>query len=145
VDAAVLYQQQAKAAGIDLNVVREPDDGYWDNVWLKKPWVAGYWGGRPTCDWLFTVVYAKGAAWNETKWANPRFNELLVQARGETDDKKRAAMYAEMQQLVHDDGGVIVIVFNNYVDANSKKLAHGPIAANWEGDGLRIAERWWLA
>lgn len=145
VDAAVLYQQQAKAAGINLNVVREPNDGYWDNVWLKKPWIAGYWGGRPTCDWLFTVVYAKGAAWNETKWANPRFNELLVQARGDTDDKKRAAMYAEMQQLVHDDGGVIVLVFNNYVDANSKKLAHGPIAANWEGDGLRIAERWWLA
>jgi peptide/nickel transport system substrate-binding protein len=145
VDAAVLYQQQAKAAGIDLNVIREPNDGYWDNVWLKKPWIAGYWGGRPTCDWLFTVVYAKGAAWNETKWANPRFNELLVQARGETDDKKRAAMYSEMQQLIHDDGGVIVIVFNNYVDANAKKLAHGPVAANWEADGLRIAERWWFA
>jgi peptide/nickel transport system substrate-binding protein len=145
VDAAELYQQQAKAAGIDINVIREPNDGYWDNVWLKKPWVAGYWGGRPTCDWMFTVVYAKGAAWNETHWANPQFNELLVQARGETDDKKRAAMYTEMQQLVHDDGGLVLIVFNNYVDANSKKLAHGPIAANWEADGLRIAERWWFA
>jgi peptide/nickel transport system substrate-binding protein len=145
VDAGVLYQQHAKAAGIDLNLVREPKDGYWDNVWLKKPWIAGYWGGRPTCDWMMTVVYAKGAAWNETKWANPKFNDLLVQARSETDDKKRAAMYAELQQLIHDDCGVIVLVFNNYVDASSKKLAHGPIAANWEVDGLRIAERWWMA
>ncbi|HYB10882.1 MAG TPA: ABC transporter substrate-binding protein [Alphaproteobacteria bacterium] len=144
-DAAVLYQAQAKAAGIDLNVVREPNDGYWDNVWLKKPWIAGYWSGRPTCDWMFTVVYAKGAAWNETKWANPKFNELLVAARSETDDKKRASMYGEMQQLVHDDCGVIVLVFNNYVEANSKKLAHGTIAANWEADGLKIAERWWFA
>ena len=25
-------------------------------------------------------------------------------------------MYAEMQQLLHDDGGVIVLVFNNYVE-----------------------------
>jgi len=145
IDAAVLYQQHAKAAGIDLNVVREPNDGYWDNVWLKKPWIAGYWGGRPTCDWMFTVVYAKGAAWNETKWANPRFNDVLVMARAETDDKKRAGMYAELQQLVHDDGGAIVLLFNNYVDAQSKKLAHGDIAANWEVDGLRIAERWWFA
>jgi peptide/nickel transport system substrate-binding protein len=145
VDAAVLYQQQAKAAGIDINVIREPDDGYWDNVWLKKPWVASYWAGRPTCDWLLTVVYAKGAVWNETKWDNSRFNQLLVAARGETDDKKRAGMYAEMQQLIHDDGGVIVLVFNNYVDANSKKLSHGGVAANWEADGLRIAERWWFA
>ena len=31
VDAAVLYQQHAKAAGIDLNIIREPNDGYWDN------------------------------------------------------------------------------------------------------------------
>jgi peptide/nickel transport system substrate-binding protein len=94
---------------------------------------------------MFTTVYAKGAAWNETHWANPKFNHLLDAARGETDDKKRAVMYAEMQQLVHDDGGVIVIVFDNYVEAHSKKLAHGPIAANWEADGMKIAERWWMA
>ena len=145
VDAAVLYQQHAKAAGIDLNIIREPKDGYWDNVWLKKAWIAGYWSGRPTIDWLMTVVYAKGAAWNETKWANPKFNDILVQARSETDDKKRAGMYAELQQLVHDDGGVIVLVFNNYVEAGSKKLGHGPVAANWECDGLKVAERWWFA
>jgi peptide/nickel transport system substrate-binding protein len=145
VDAATLYKEHAKAAGIDLNIVREPDDGYWDNVWLKKAWVGGYWSGRPTCDWMLTTVYAKGAAWNETQWANPRFNELLVSARGETDEKKRKGMYAEMQQLIHDDGGVIVLVFNNYVEAASKKLAHNKIAPNWECDGLKIAERWWFA
>jgi peptide/nickel transport system substrate-binding protein len=145
VDAAVLYQQHAKAAGIDINIIREPNDGYWDNVWLKKPWCASYWGGRPTCDWMFTSVYAKGAGWNETNFAHPRFNELLIQGRAETDEKKRAAIYAEMQQIQHDEGGAIVLVFNNYVDASSKKLAHNKIAGNWEGDGFKIAERWWFA
>jgi peptide/nickel transport system substrate-binding protein len=145
VDAAVLFQQTAKPAGIDINVIREPADGYWDNVWLKKPWCGDYWSGRPTCDWMFTTVYAKGAAWNETHWANDRFNQLLVQARGETDDSKRIGMYAEMQQLVHDDCGQIVLVFNNYVEAGSTKLAHGPIAPNWECDGFKIGERWWFA
>jgi peptide/nickel transport system substrate-binding protein len=38
-----------------------------------------------------------------------------------------------------------VLVFNNYVDASSKKLAHNKIAGNWEGDGFKIAERWWFA
>ncbi len=51
-------RQQAKAAGIDINVIREPDDSYWDNVWMKKPWCMSYWGGRPTCDWMFTTAYA---------------------------------------------------------------------------------------
>ena len=145
VDAAVLYKETAAKAGIDINVVREPNDGYWDNVWLKKPWCASYWSGRPTVDWMMTATYAEGAAWNETHWKNPRFNELLVTARGATDENKRAAMYAEMQQLVHDDGGVVVLVFNNFVDAHSKKLAHDLIAPNWEADGLKIAERWWFA
>ena len=145
VDVGVLYQEHAKACGIDINVIREPNDGYWDNVWLKKPWCASYWSGRPTIDWMMTTVYAKGAAWNETKWANPRFNELLVSARAATDEKKRAEMYTEMQQLVHDDGGVIVLVFNNIVEAYSNQLAHNVIAPNWEADGFRVAERWWFA
>ena len=143
-DSALLWRESAKAAGIDINVIREPEDAYWDNVWLKKPFVASYWAGRPTCDWMFTTAYAADAAWNDTFWKNPRFNELLVQARAETDDTKRAAMYAEMQQLVHDDGGLVNAVFNNFVDAHANTLAHGDTAANWPLDGMKIAERWWF-
>ena len=40
--------------------------------------------------------------------------------------------------------GTIILVFNNWVDANSKMLGHGTIGSNWEGDGFRIAERWWF-
>ena len=92
---------------------------------------------------MFGTVYARDAAWNDTFWKNPRFNELLIQARSETDDAKRAAMYAEMQQLVHSDGGLINIVFNTYVSAHWKKIAHGELASNWDLDGMKIASRWW--
>ena len=89
VDAAVLFQQHAKAAGIDINVIREPDDGYWDNVWLKKAWCGGYWSGWPTCDWMFTTVYATGAAWNETHYANPKFQNSA--AGGTQRDRRHEA------------------------------------------------------
>ena len=145
VDAALLMQATAKNAGIDINVVREPDDGYWDNVWMKKPWCTSYWGGRPTCDWMFTTAYAGGAAWNDSFWNNERFNDLLATARSETDDAKRQAMYAEMQQIVHDDGGVIVLMFNNFVGAHSKSVAHGELNTNFDDDGGYIYERWWMA
>jgi peptide/nickel transport system substrate-binding protein len=143
IDAGTLFQESAKAAGIDINLVKEADDSYWDVVWLKKPFVASYWNGRPSVDWMMTTAYAADAAWNDTFWKNPRFNELLIQARSETDDAKRAGMYAEMQQLVHDDGGLINIVFNTYVSAHSKKVAHGDIASNWDLDGMKITSRWW--
>ena len=134
------------AAGIDLNGVREPKDGYWDNVWMKKPWCASYWQGRPTIDWMFATAYAADAAWNDTFWKNPRFNELLIQARSETDTKKRAVMYSEMQELLHNDGGVLVLMFNSYVSAYSNKLGHDQhVAANWDDDGMKITSRWWFA
>ena len=31
------------------------------------------------------------------------------------------AMYAEMQQILHDDGGIIVLMFNNFVSGHSKQ------------------------
>jgi peptide/nickel transport system substrate-binding protein len=145
VDAGTLFQESAEAAGIYVNLIKEADDAYWSAVWMKKPFVASVWQGRPTCDWMFTEAYAANAAWNETFWKNPRFNELLVGARSETDDAERAAMYAEMQQLVHDDGGLINLVFNTYVSAHSKKISHGEIAANWGADGAKLASRWWQA
>ena len=144
VDSALVWKESAKACGIDINVIKEPDDSYWDNVWLKKPFVASYWSGRPTVDWMMTTAYAAGAAWNDTFWNNKRFNELLVAARSETDEAKRAGMYAEMQQLLHDDGGLVNLVFNSYVEAHSNNLGHGDVSANWQLDGQKIAERWWF-
>jgi peptide/nickel transport system substrate-binding protein len=145
VDAATLFNHSAAKAGIDLTVVREPNDGYWDNVWLKKPFVASEWLGRPTVDGVLTLAYAADSNSNETFWKNPRFNELLVAARSELDTTKRAAMYAECQQLVHDDGGLINLLFDTYVMAHTKKVAHGPLLANTDIDGFRIAQRWWSA
>ncbi len=145
VDAAVLYREQAAKAGITIDVVREPNDGYWSAVWMKKPWSAVYWGGRPTEDWMFSTAYAAGAAWNDTFWTHDRFNELLIGARAELDNAKRREMYVEMQRIVSDEGGVVVPMFNNYVFAMSTKVEHGPMQGNWDLDGGKFTERWWFA
>src|SRR5262245_10645038 len=145
VDSALLMKEHAAKVGIDINVIQEPNDGYWDNVWMKKPCTVSYWCGRPTVDWMMSTAYAADSAWNDTFWKNAKFNELLVAARAETHEEKRAAMYAEMQQILHDDGGIIVLMFNNYVSAYSKKLAHGDLNSNYDHDGGQMFKRWWFA
>ena len=145
VDAAVLYKEHAAAAGIEIEVVREPSDGYWSNVWMKKPWGACYWGGRPTEDWMFSTAYMGGASWNDTFWKNDRFDKLLIEARAETNQAKRREMYYEMQQIVRDKGGVVVPMFANYVFGTSDKVAHGTMAGNWDLDGDKFHERWWYS
>ena len=75
-----------------------------------------------------------------------RFNELVVKARAELDQAKRAAMYKETQELIRDDGGALVPMFANYIMGISKEVAYGEnVAANWELDGYRFSERWWMA
>ena len=143
VDAAVLFSESARPAGIEIEVVREPNDGYWSNVWLKKPFCTAFWSGRPTEDLMFTTGYAADAPWNDTHWKNKRFNELLVAARTELDEEKRRRMYWEMQEIVKDDGGAIIPVYAQYVFAHGKNIAHGPLASNRSVDGWKSLERWW--
>ncbi len=146
VDLCVLYAEQAKAAGIDIKVVREPSDGYYSDVWLKKPFCVVAWGARPTPDVMYTLAYKDDAAWNESHWKNPRFNELLLQGKGELDDTKRADIYREMAILARDDGGTIIPFFRNFTYARHANVqTTGELSASWEMDGCRAASRWWFS
>ena len=145
VDASMLYKESAKKAGITINPVQVPADGYWNNVWMKKPWCAVYWSGRPTEDWVFSTTYAENAPWNDSHWKNKRFNELLGEARAELDNDKRRQMYYEMQELCHNDGGTIVLAFVKDLEAVRDNVRFGKRATNMDLDGWRAIERWWFA
>ena len=146
VDMAVLYAEQAKASGIKVNVVREPNDGYYSDVWLVKPFTLVSWGARPTPDVMYSLAYKEDAAWNESHWKNERFNELLLKAKSELDESLRKEMYREMAILAKDDGGTIIPFFNNFVYAHRADIGvPDELAASWECDGARAASRWWFA
>ena len=150
VDATLLIKDSAAKAGLNINVVREPKDGYWSNVWNKKAWSACYWGGRPTADWMFSSAYVAESKWNDTAWVTgasaDKFNKLVLEARSELDTSKRQVMYYECQRLINDDGGALVPMFANNIHAVSKKIGHDEqVAGNWEFDGNKNVERWWFA
>jgi peptide/nickel transport system substrate-binding protein len=146
VDAAQLYQSSASAGGINLNVVQEPADGYWSNVWLKKNFSAVYWSGRATEDWMFSTAYEAGVPWNDSQWDegdSSRFQELLIAARAELDTDVRRGQYYEMQDILRDEGGVIIPMFANYVQAVNNRITSPETVGNlWQMDNARMAERW---
>jgi peptide/nickel transport system substrate-binding protein len=144
VNTAVLFKEHAAKAGIKIDVVEEPPDGYWNDVWMKKPWVMCYWGGRATADLMFSTTYAEGAAWNDTFWKHERFNKLLKEARAELDEKRRHELYVECQRIVRDEGGVVIPVFANYIEAAHIKVRYKNMAGDWDMDGARAPERWWF-
>ena len=146
VNAGQLYQNSASGTGININIVQEPADGYWSNVWLKKPWCACYWSGRATEDWMFSTAYESGVPWNDTGWENDRFQKLLLEGRVELNTGLRSEIYREMQSICRDKGGTVVPMYANYIDAHSTRLAHDSDVGNhWMLDNSRICKRWWFA
>lgn len=132
VDAANLFQSSAAEAGISIEIKREPDDGYWSDVWNSQPFHMSFWGGRPTQNQMFSTVYLSGAAWNDTRFRNEKFDSLIIQARGELDSEKRKAIYGEASRILHDEGGLIVPMFNQFIDAYREDAIAG-----WESNPNR--------
>lgn len=122
VDASQLFEQSAAAAGIPLEIKREPGDGYWSEVWNKQPFCASYWGGRPVQDQMYSTAYLSTADWNDTKFYSEAFDNVIIAARAELDDVKRKALYREAALMVRDDGGLILPMFNDFIDATGDKV-----------------------
>ncbi|VVP00741.1 Periplasmic dipeptide transport protein [Pseudomonas fluorescens] len=144
VDVAVLLQQSAKQAGLKLDVNRLPSDGYWSNHWAKHPLSFGNINPRPNADMLFSQFFQSSAPWNESGWKNDQFDQLLLQARGETDEVKRGKMYGDMQALVHEHCGIGVPVFISNIDgADQRVKGYGtnPLGGFM---GYMFAEQIWL-
>jgi len=122
VDMALLLQQSAQKIGLKLDVKRLPADGYWSNQWMKVPLGYGNINPRPSADILFTQFFKSDAQWNESGWKNTQFDQLLVAARGQTDFEKRKQMYADMQTLVSEKGGIGIPVFIINLEGISSKI-----------------------
>lgn len=117
-----ILQETAKAGGVNLNLHKVSADSYWSSVWMQKPMCTTTWPARPIPDLMFSIAYKGDAKWNETVWKNDRFDKLLLQARSETNFDKRKAMYGEMQNMLQQDGGIIIMAFLDTLDAANKKV-----------------------
>jgi peptide/nickel transport system substrate-binding protein len=122
IEMAQVIQQAGQRIGANFEVRRVPSDGYWSNHWFKHPLSFGAVNPRPSADILLTLFYKSDAAWNESAWRNPQFDQLLVAARAETDDAKRKRMYADMQTMIYEGSGVGIPIFQSLLDAHVSRL-----------------------
>ena len=104
---AEAYQQQVAAAGIKVNIVQTPSDGYWSDVWRNKAVVTTRWNERPA-DQALHEIYLGDAPWNESYYNDPKFDEMLVQARQELDFDKRKALYQSAQEYLYENSGTLI-------------------------------------
>jgi len=143
-EMALVMQHEARQIGLNLDVRRMPADGYWSQHWMKHPVGFGNINPRPSADLLFTQFFKSDAPWNESAWKNPKFDQLLLAARAQPDQAKRAKMYADMQVMIREDSGIGIPFFMSSIDGHSKKLKGlSPIPLGGLM-GYNFAENVWL-
>jgi peptide/nickel transport system substrate-binding protein len=143
-EGAQVFAQQAKAAGVTVNV-KILDTGSFLSNYLKWPFSMTYYGTR---NYLSQVAVGSlpTSPNNETHWPdkpNERFVALYRQALGTVDTKKRTAIVRQMQAMEYEHGGYIIWGFSKLLDGYSTKVRglhtgdKGVLPLNGFGRGYR--------
>lgn len=111
VELATAFQHMTKPAGINIDVIRTPPQVYWSDYAGRVPFHTGNWGFRPSIDETFMVAYHSLSKGNESHWHNPALDDLIDRARGEPNTDERQVLYQQAQQLIMEEGAVIIPYF----------------------------------
>jgi peptide/nickel transport system substrate-binding protein len=145
VPTALVFAQNAKAAGVSVTVSKQPADSYWTSTYGKKPFAFSAWGYRPfLAQWLQSYsVFNK----DETFWANAaarKANSIVRQLAATADPGKRRELAHEAQRIEWDDGGYVIPYFVGKIDGLAKNV-HGIIPHIFTSLGWYHFKDAWLA
>jgi peptide/nickel transport system substrate-binding protein len=110
------YKEMAAQAGITVNVQTAPSNSFWDDIYLKQPFVTSYWYTRHPVSSM-SLAFRKDAQYNETHWRRDDFDKLLDEAATALDPAQSAELYKQAQEIIKNEGGQIVPVFASLVAA----------------------------
>jgi peptide/nickel transport system substrate-binding protein len=144
-EGAQVFAQQAKAAGVTVNVKILDSGAFYSNQYLKWTFSTDFWGTR---NYLSQVAAGSlpTSPYNETHWpdsADSKYLSMYKQALATVDNAKRAAIIHEMQTMEYQNGGYIIWGFSTLLDGYSTKLQglrqgdKGVLPLNAFGHGYR--------
>ena len=141
-ETAHVFAQQARAAGVTVNVKELSSGEFYGNNYLKWVFSTDFWGTR---NYLSQVASGSlpTAPFNETHWNNPRFNRLYNEALATVNRKKRREIEHEMQKMEYDSGGYIIASFSTLLDGYNTRVKglqrgdRGILPLNGFGHGYR--------
>jgi peptide/nickel transport system substrate-binding protein len=129
VAAAQVFAEQAKGAGVTVNVRNVDPSVFYGDQYLKWTFAQDFWATRN-----YLPQAAEGsiptAPYNECHWRNPRWEALYTEAVRTVDDAKRNELVTEMETIEYNEGGYIIWSFNVSLDAHSNRL-QGLVQDTW--------------
>jgi peptide/nickel transport system substrate-binding protein len=113
-----VMQQQLKEVGIDMEI-KQVEVGVWFNAFVKGEYqiTSAYQERTIDPDNFYALVIRSGGDINTTGYSNPAADQLIDQARTETDETTRFDLYKQLRQIVFEDSPVIFVHYEtiNYL------------------------------
>jgi peptide/nickel transport system substrate-binding protein len=148
VQAATLLKEQAKEAGVNVNVEQVDPATYFDPTtnYGKMPFAQTYYYPVPSLEFVWTSSLASRGPSNETHWyASPsyeRTQSLLAEARGTDETSKLSEIWQELQKQQFDAGGYINWGTADYVDAVSTRVQGLTPSKYLNASGFNFRKAW---
>jgi peptide/nickel transport system substrate-binding protein len=110
VSYAEVLKEDAAAAGINITLNTMPNSQYWEQ-WTEVDLGITPWTHRPLGTMILNLAYIADAdgnpvPWNESRWVDPEFSELLIQANGTLDVEARREIFCKLQQIQWERGSI---------------------------------------
>ncbi|MFC8047211.1 ABC transporter substrate-binding protein [Nocardia sp. NPDC057353] len=121
VEAATLFAEHAAKAGITIRLESVPADTYFSQVSGEQPLTqVGWW--NYSLDYFYGQTATSASPSNGTGWRRPEWDATFAAARAAMDPARRAALYAELQEELWNEGGLILHSFAKRPDAARAKV-----------------------
>jgi peptide/nickel transport system substrate-binding protein len=123
VEAATLFAEQAKGAGVTIDVKKEPANAYFDTslLYTHLDFAQSFWTFSSIPIW-YEQALLSDAVWNETHWRDPSFDRLIRAAQGAPTEEKAQQLWHRVQEIQYEEGGYIVWANQNLVDGVSSQV-----------------------
>jgi peptide/nickel transport system substrate-binding protein len=117
VSYAEVLKEDAAAAGFKININTMPNAQYWEK-WTEVDLGITPWTHRPLGTMVLNLGYTADAdgnpvPWNETRWVDDEFNQLLIQANGTLDVEERRKIFCQLEQIMMDRGPIGIAWWQN--------------------------------
>jgi peptide/nickel transport system substrate-binding protein len=125
VSYAQILKEDAEPAGLRITIDVMPGGTYWD-VWTEADFAVTYWTHRPLAVMLLPLAYVcdeegTPVPWNESRWCDDEFSELLTRAGGILDVEERRQVMKDIQTIQVERGSIgIPYWMNVWVAYNPK-------------------------
>jgi peptide/nickel transport system substrate-binding protein len=144
VQAATLFQEQAKKAGVTVNVKNNDPATYFNlGRWLVYPFSTTFWvDSTASLSLYYLDVLWRNAPFNETHWKNAKSQKLLFEAIAALNKNTAREKWHEVQRMQFEQGGYIIYADTDYLDGLAKQVRGlKPSKAYW-CDGMKLHNVW---